>query len=113
MKTLLKPFLILVLLLAFALPVMPSNPHIITISGTSAKVAIHATQRCQWFSVTAAHGNLATSRFGDSTVSSSVGIELRADAGHFQPVIPFDSYTLSNWYVYVATGDTLTVLCAE
>lgn len=110
MKTLFKPFLILALLLAFVLPAM-SAPHIITISGTSAKVAISATPiRARWFSVIAEHGNTATSRFGDSTTSSTVGVPLRADASHFEPYELYDYYTLSNWYVYVATGDTLTIL---
>ena len=114
MKTMTRLFLVVALLLVAALPVMPSNPHIITISGTSAKVPISATAlQAKWFSVVAAHGNASTSRFGDSTTSSTVGIPLAADAGHFEPVLFFDSYTLSNWYVYVATGDTVTVLWVD
>jgi hypothetical protein len=111
-------FLALAAMLA-ALVAMPirsraSAPHLITISGTGAAVQVSTTdQQASSLQFTAPSGNMGTARIGGTTTSSSVGEALPAGSGQYFPPRWQGSYSLNTWYVYVANGDTVTILWVD
>lgn len=91
-----------------------AGPHIITIAGTGAVVALSATdQQASSFQVTAPAGNSGIARLGDSTVTSSIGEALPAGSGQYFAPMSQASYSLKLWSVYVANGDVITVVWAD
>jgi hypothetical protein len=84
------------------------------ITGTGARVALSATsQPCKWFQVTAV-SIASQARMGDINVTSSRGIPILPAGGQFSPPIaaPLDLYDLSNCYIYLANGDSVSVAYA-
>jgi hypothetical protein len=97
-----------------ALPSRANAPHLITISGTGAVVRVSTTdQQASSLQFTAPAANSGIARVGDSTTSSSVGEALPAGAGQYLSPTGRGSYSLNAWYVYVANGDTVTILWVE
>lgn len=90
----------------------PLKPQDVTdIAGGNSTVKIATSGACTALQVQAASGNSATSRFGDSTTSSSKGLRLPAGSGMYISAAPPNFVTMSDYYVYVASGDTVTATC--
>jgi hypothetical protein len=91
-----------------------NSPHILTITGTGAVVRV-ATVDTPASSVqfTAPAANSGIARIGDATVTSSVGEALPAGSGQYFPPRAPGAWSLSNFYVYVASGDTVTILWTD
>ena len=81
------------------------------ISGGSATVALEATGTdvAKWIALLAPPGNSNNVRFGDSTTTATKGGLLVPGATFTTPACDTCVYPLSGTYVYVATGDKLTV----
>jgi hypothetical protein len=90
------------------------------ITGTGAAVQAHPSAgQARWVQVIAQTGNAAAVRVGGSTVSATNGIPVAAGAGFFFPPIPVDQgqpvstnnyYDLTSIYVYVGSGDKVSVI---
>lgn len=110
----LRAFLALLLAFTALVPVRASAPHRITITGTGAVVQLSSTdQQASSVQFTAPSGNSGTARIGDATTSSSLGEALAAGAGQYFGPRSQGAYSLNTWYVYVANGDTVTVLWVD
>lgn len=90
------------------------------ITGTGAAVRIQTSGTARWVEIVAQAGNAANVRFGDSAVTAARGIPIVPGAGQFLPFIPprtgmnaSNLYDLSSIYVYVASGDKVSVIWAQ
>ncbi len=108
------------LLFALLLTLVPfeatraSAPHLITLSGTGAVVRLSSTDvQASSIQFTTPTGNSGTARIGDSATSSSVGEALPAGSGQYEAPRSQGAYALNTWYVYIANGDTVTVLWVD
>jgi hypothetical protein len=89
-------------------------PHLITISGTGAVVRVSATDiQASSIQFTAPAANSGIARIGDATVTSAIGEALPAGTGQYFPPRWQGSYSLNGFYVYVASGDTATILWTD
>ena len=82
------------------------------ISGTSAAVPIASSGVAVWVQVIADPNNANAVRLGDSTVSTTVGARVAPGGGLMLPY-KGDQYSLAQIYVYVVTGDKVSVLWAN
>jgi hypothetical protein len=62
--------------------------------------------------VVADPGNSNPVRLGDSTVSPTVGLRLAPGAGQMLPY-KGDQYSLAQIYIYVVTGDKVSIVWAN
>lgn len=93
------------------------------ISGASTTVQVSAavsyTGSCIWIQLQTPSTNASTVRVGDSATTSTRGLILPAGSGMYVPTRPINDqltvqnqlHYLTNFYVWVATGDKLTVTC--
>ena len=81
------------------------------ITGTSTTVAISTSGAgAQWIQFVAPTGNASIARWGGPETTSSIGSIIAAGAGQMTPPVPPGSYyVLNTVYVYVATGDKLSI----
>ena len=87
------------------------------ISGSGSAVKLATSGSAHWIQFTAPTGNASAVRYGDSNVSSSRGAIIAAGGGDLLPVLHVpgggqasDSlYQFSTIYVYIASGDSLSV----
>jgi hypothetical protein len=79
------------------------------ITGTNAAVQVATSGTARWVQFVAAAANTAPVRVGPSTVTSTSGASVAPGGGLMLPY-KGDNYQLPNLYVYVATGDTVSVL---
>jgi hypothetical protein len=107
--------LILLSLLAVALFGQAQLTTPVTISGTSAAVALPSGDAPLWVQFVAPSGNASNVRCGDSSVTSTRGMLIPAGAGQMLPPIGggIRYNSLSTIFCYVATGDTLVVSWAK
>lgn len=88
------------------------------ITGTAATVQVATSGSAKWVQLITPSGNSAVARWGDSSTTSSRGGLLPAGSGQFFPPIPATNggatqgqlYDLSKLYVYVGSGDKVTVV---
>lgn len=96
------------------MPVRANAPHLITITGTGAVLQLSTTdQQASSLQFIAPSANTGTARIGDATTSATIGEPLAAGAGQYFPPRWQGSYSLNQWYVYVANGDKFTVLWVD
>lgn len=99
---------------ALAIPAFASAPHTITITGTGSVVRLSVTdQQASSIQFTAPAGNSDVARIGDASTSASVGEELPPGSGQYFPPRWQGALSLNTWYVYVADGDTVTVVWVD
>ena len=81
------------------------------ISGSSTTVAISTSGTgAQWIQFVAPTGNVSVARWGGPETTSAIGSIIAPGAGQFTPPCPPGSfYPLNTVYVYVATGDKLSI----
>lgn len=105
---------ILLLLFAASLGAQVQLTTPVTISGTSAAVALTSTDAPYWVQFVAPAANLSNARCGDSNTSSSRGLLIAPGSGQMLPnVSPFRYNSMTTMFCYVATGDTLVVAWAK
>jgi hypothetical protein len=82
------------------------------ITGTAAAVQIASSGVARWVQFVADPGNAAAVRVGDSTVTSTSGARVAAGGGL---LLPYQgaNYTLASIYVYIASGDKVSVLWGD
>lgn len=88
------------------------------ITGTGATVQIATSGSAKWVQLITPSGNAGVARWGDSSTTSSRGGQLPAGSGQFFPPIPATNggatqsqlYNLAAIYVYVGSGDKVTVV---
>lgn len=79
------------------------------ITGTGVAVQIASSGTARWVQVIADAANTAAVRTGDSTVNSTSGAKIAPGGGFMRP--PQGAlYGLQSIYVFVATGDKVSVL---
>lgn len=85
------------------------------VTGTGAAVALTTNTQtlCSYIQIIAPAANSAVVRFGDSTVSATVGLPIAAGGGYNTPVIPGSKYAMSAQYVYVANNDKVDFACGN
>ncbi|HET9304862.1 MAG TPA: hypothetical protein VFO46_02435 [Candidatus Sulfotelmatobacter sp.] len=87
--------------------------HFFEIAGDNNAHPLLATAtKCKWLQIQAGLNNSGTVRYGDSSTSSTVGLQATKGAGLlFRPIAEISEfYDLSQIYAWVATGDVLDVL---
>ena len=106
-----KLLLAVLTLLVLVSAAKPNLHSIAEITGSGATVAISTdgSTRASWIQIIAPSGNSAVVRFGDSTVTSSIGLPVAPGGGYNTPACSACIYTLSQHYVYVANGDKVDV----
>lgn len=93
---------------------MPVNPRTaVDIAGSAATVAIATVGGAEWVQINAPTGNAAVVRWGDASTSATRGGIIAAGGAQFLPKIPGRTYQLPNIYVYVASGDKVSVVWAN
>ncbi len=92
----------------------PAVVHTLTITGNNTAQTVSTTvTSAHWVQFVAPAANSGTSRVGDTTVTSTVGIPLAPGAGMMLPAYQSGgTYSLGQLKAYVATGDTLSVTWA-
>ena len=106
------------LLLRFALALTLACASLATvgttteITGTAAAVPIASSGSALWVQLIADPSNASAVRVGDSTVTATRGARVAPGGGLLLPV-KGDYYSLASIYVYVATGDKVSVLWAN
>lgn len=81
------------------------------ITGSSTTVAISVSGTgAQWIQFVAPTTNTSVARWGGPETTSAIGSIIAPGAGQFTPPCPPGSYyPLNTVYVYVATGDKLSI----
>lgn len=108
--------ILILLLIAFALTAQDRPLNLRTqadITGAAATVAIATTGGAEWVQINAPTGNAAVVRWGDASTSSTRGGIIAAGGAQFLPKIPGRTYQLPGIYVYVASGDKVSVVWAN
>ncbi len=102
------------LVLALCAIANPAVIHTLTITGNNTAQTVSTTvTSAHWVQFVAPAANAGTSRLGDTTVTSSIGIPLAPGAGMMMPAYQSGgAYNLGQLKAYVATGDTLSVTWA-
>ena len=94
-------------------PPVPSSISTLTdISGTGSKVALATSGSALWVQFVAPAGNTAVVRVGDTNVTTTRGTAMAAGSGFLLPRISGTNqqlYNLSQIFVLVQSGDSLTV----
>src|SRR5258708_6774484 len=93
----------------------PAAVHTLTITGnnTAQTISTTNTSGAHWVQFVAPAANSGTSRVGDTTVTSTIGIPLAPGSGMMFPAFQSGgTYSLGQLKAYVATGDTLSVTWA-
>jgi hypothetical protein len=114
----LKTALLIAILAGLALAQVggPTNWTVLPdISGTGSAVQVASTVGgAAAIQFVAPSTNASTARWAfSSSVSATFGGILPPGAGQFLPVVTPNSYPLSKLYVYVASGDKLTITYAQ
>jgi hypothetical protein len=115
-----KLFLLLLLLIASVATGTNTWVTMADITGSAAAVQIStdcpattpscsATTQIDYIQIIADKSNSAVVRFGDSTVSSTVGLPIAAGGGYTTLFHLGSPYTLGNFYVYIASMDVVHV----
>lgn len=86
------------------------------ITGAGTTVALSTSGTARFCQLNPLSTNAAVIRLGDSTTSVSRGVALAPGSGQFIPPSPGQNsaaplFQLSMVYVYIATGDKLSVTC--
>lgn len=78
------------------------------ITGTGVAVQVASSGGAQWVQFIADPGNTSAVRVADGSVSATRGARIAPGAGMLMPMAK--GYSLANVYVYVASGDKVSVL---
>lgn len=93
-------------------PVRPRTQADIT--GAASTVAVASTGGARWIQIVAPATNSASVRWGDANTSATRGNIIAAGGGQMLPPLSGgDYYPLASVYVYVASGDKVTVTWAN
>jgi hypothetical protein len=90
------------------------------ISGSSATVQVATSGSARWVQFIAPAANMNAVRYGDSMTSATRGGLIAAGGGQMLPPLPQNRsgdaaslYNLATIYVYVVTGDKVTVVWGQ
>lgn len=114
-----KKFSLILLVLTSALLLPGQNPTppgsittLADISGTGSKAQIATSGSALWVQFVAPAGNTSTVRVGDINITTTRGTVMAAGSGFLLPRISTNTqqlYNLSQIYVLIQSGDSLTV----
>jgi hypothetical protein len=83
------------------------------ITGTGATIQLAVSGSARWVQIIADSSNTAAVRTDQSsTVSATIGAKVPAGAGFMYP-FQGQNYSLANIYVYIASGDKISVICGN
>jgi hypothetical protein len=80
------------------------------ITGANAAVQVASAGIARWVQFVADPANTSAVRLGDASVTATTGVRIAPGAGQMLPPQEPGTYRLSDLYVYVATGDKVSVL---
>lgn len=103
----LRRLLCLVLLSAAFLPGLGTRTEI---TGADAAVQVASAGYASWVQFVADPANTSPIRVGDPTVTATTGARVAPGAGLMLPPKGTGAYPLNSIYVYVASGDKVSVL---